>query len=141
MIDYKCPHCGSDNIQKFAIAHDSLGERDKSYRDNNGKLHVLTEYSRPDLAPPKLPDNGSGCVAPILVYTAASFFVFFGFALKLQEIGYAGLVVMAIAFLYPFITSKAHKRKHAELLAKYHEEKALYDRSYICLRCGKKFIL
>lgn len=128
MINYNCPHCGSDNTQSFALANKTLSHH----------------YENQDLLPPVEPSNSGcmmGCMMIIPVNIAGVIVAIVASLCGYEKIAYLGGIVAVLAFALPYIMHVKGQRDYEKEMADYKIRKEEYDRSYVCLRCGERFIV
>ena len=132
MSRYCCPKCDSENTQSFEVAYDAFGTGSYS----GGGSYRL----RPDLAPPKSEPTGFFAtfwlaVGYTVVFTSMICLpVRYFIDLSLESVGY----IAACIFIWAVKPAIKQKRIDSEWNDKNYDT---YKRSYICLRCGHKFVV
>lgn len=158
MSRYCCPKCDSENTQSFEVAYDAFGTGSysvSSYTDSNGVTRVSGGGSyrlRPDLAPPRfMPEptppgffsylwrTGLLTVAyTVVLCLVAMFFI----DLSLKSVGYIAACIFVWAVKKAIKDERSDYERRVEYYyGDYANLVDKYKRSYICLRCGHRFVV
>ena len=132
MSEFKCPKCGSENIQKCEVIYMS-GTVSHSSTTTFGRYEATTEgQASTDLAQAVAPpaQQDTSWLAGIVV-------AFIAFVLFDDGGIIPGLVLGAIALLL-FKSSVDADKYNKEV---YPKEYRRWQRSYICHRCGNRFLI
>lgn len=131
MKEFKCPNCGSENIQKCEVIYMS-GTVSHSSTTTLGKYEATTEgQASTDLAQavaPPAEQSTSWIATTVFCFLAAVFF---------KDSFIVSLVLGAIALLLGKSSVDADKY-NKEI---YPREYKRWKDSYICHRCGNRFII
>ncbi len=131
MREFKCPHCGSENIQKCEVIYMS-GTVSHTSTTTFGKYEATTEgQAATDLAQAVAPPAKmeTSWVAGLIFGGLAYLFGIDSFL--------AGLVLGAIALVF-FKGSIDAEKYNNEIYPKEYER---WRNTYICHRCGNQFLL
>ena len=131
MKEYKCPHCGSDNIQKCEIIYRN-GTITHSSTTTLGKYESTTEgQASTELAQsvaPPTEQSTSWIAVCVFLFLAYLFF-------KDSFIAFLVLGGIALLLIKSSVDADTYNK---EVFPK---EYARWQHSYICYRCGNRFII
>lgn len=144
-MDYNCPKCKSENIQKLEITYktgksglsgssSSVGVAASSSGVGVGITGgTFSGTQQTDLsqmvAPPKLKKKRPGCILTFSLLSGFAYILIGSTALLI------GLVIIAIGIYYYIYGTRYNNNEYAE----YADKLRVWERSYICLRCGQIF--
>lgn len=161
---YSCPHCGSDNTISMHVAY-SHGHATGTVR--SGEYYGYFEDSKTDLArmvepPPKpvlkqeeyntlsMGCFSIGCLIPIFGSLICGILGYFIYDPALRESIPTSLFCLMIILLVVFLiihriktkgNNRLAKEQYKRDMEKYNQDLQRWYHSYICMRCGHKFIV
>ena len=153
--EFKCPYCGSENIQRFPIAYAegtsaiSMGTQTVGLGFGGGSVGVGGAYSASsgdmktllaeELEPPHMAlDNdgdvfATGCFVWLFVTILSCWFLFDGF----WPGAILGIIVACVIGWAMSNKKEVNHYNEVEYPRRYRE----WQHSWVCLKCGKKFII
>ena len=142
MSNFKCPHCGSENIQKCSVIYHSGTTSNQSTTKINGNVEAETSgvsstNLAQQLAPPAKKEESwiAGFICGAIFLYLLYDFIF------VSRFSFLGFVIVAVFGLGAWATLNS-----SEEAQKYNENQFPIDydvwtKSYFCYRCGNVFYM
>ena len=139
MAYFKCPHCGSENIQKCSVIYNSGTASHQSTTTINGKVEAETSgvsgtNLAQQLAPPAKKEEN--WIASVVCGAIAIFFV--GGLANHFVVSIIVIVLFGSAAIGLWQSSTEAKEYNEK---KFHRDYDIWKRSYFCHRCGNVFYM
>lgn len=140
MSEFKCPQCGSDNVQSYKVLYESGQSTNIS---STVGISVGSDWSvgRANTTGNSITNLAQTCAPPVRkVYNGLvrqSIYIIFGlFFLLIHPVA---LVIAEIFLMYKWY--KRRKRINEENFREFARQNQKWLHSYYCHRCGHRFIL
>lgn len=156
-MDLDCPKCGSENTRSFPMLHVTetrsfdLIDGDVGFGEAAGEYHVgaaagvSSSILADSVSPPRKPGptgGTCGCVVGVILSLAITIGVVLIFGHAIKE--YVGWLLLASALISILVGVRIARSQYwaddyKSDLRKYFEKQDVWERSYMCLRCGSVF--
>ncbi len=153
MSNFACPHCGSDQIQRYSVAFSNgisdvntntvgIGVTGKGLGIGGAKTTGVSQTAlSQSVAPPQEKSILKGILKSIIVAPIACM-IFFGIIETILGIRFGSFFVKLLPFLavvaslyyLPYQDYQYNKNVYPELLRQ-------WERSWFCMKCGHRFTL
>ncbi len=138
---FACPHCGSDNIQRCSIIYQSGTSSHNSVTTVNGNVEAETSGSSStnlaqEVAPPqKQEENYAG------MFICGAIALFCGYDILHTGFSFLELGLAAFFGFSAYTLNDSNEKASAYNEKQFPIDYETWQHSYICYRCGNRFII